>query len=320
MPRPIRIEYENAFYHIMNRGRGGQNIFHNSKYFSSFLDCLSEANKKFGAVVHAYCLMTNHYHLILETPNANLSRVMRHINGVYTQRYNRIKKTDGPLFRGRFKAILIDEDAYLLNLNRYIHRNPIKLVKKLEDYKWSSYQNYLDLSLTPKWLEKSKTLKMLNENGGIRGYKFYTENCEKDNFTDDFYNKKNLPAIIGCDNFKKNLHKKPKILNNKVADQVKINLNKNTAAEALIEMVAKVFKVKKEVILNRQIGRAKNNFPRKLAMYLCQNYASETLTQIQKEFNLKNSGSVSKAIFCVKKEIANGGYCKEMKIIKEIYG
>ena len=92
MPRPERIEYENAFYHAMNRGRGRQNVFHDEPYYQAFLDTLAEVHQRFNCVFHAYCLMGNHYHLLIETPDANLGRIMRHINGVYTQRYNRLKK------------------------------------------------------------------------------------------------------------------------------------------------------------------------------------------------------------------------------------
>ena len=105
MPRPQRIEYENAFYHLMNRGRERHTIFHGDEYYLCFLETLAQAQLRFKCIVHAYCLMGNHYHLLIETPNANLGRVMRHINGVYTQRYNRLRLTDGPLFRGRYKAI-----------------------------------------------------------------------------------------------------------------------------------------------------------------------------------------------------------------------
>ncbi len=101
MPRPVRIEFEGACYHVMNRGRGRQPIFHATAYFHAFLDTLAEAHERFGIVIHGYCLMGNHYHLLLQTPHGNLGRVMRHMNGVYTQRYNRLKPTDGPLFRGR---------------------------------------------------------------------------------------------------------------------------------------------------------------------------------------------------------------------------
>ncbi len=185
MPRPLRICYPNAFYHVMNRGLGRQNIFHGKKYFLTFLDVVAEANQRFGCIIHAYCLMNNHYHLIIETPDANLSRVMRHINGVYTQRYNRLRKTDGPLFRGRFKAILIDEDSYLLQLNRYIHRNPIstkdKLVKDLKDYRWSSYRAFINLSSTPNWLNKDKTLEILGDKGNLKKYKSFNPN-QQDSF------------------------------------------------------------------------------------------------------------------------------------------
>ena len=116
MPRTERLEYENAYYHVMNRGRGRQNVFHGRVYFEAFLDCLAEAHERFAAHVHAYCLMSNHYHLLISTPLANISRIMRHVNGVYTQRYNRLKRTDGPLFRGRFKSIIVDADAYLLQV------------------------------------------------------------------------------------------------------------------------------------------------------------------------------------------------------------
>lgn len=88
MPGPIRIEFENAFYHVMNRGRGRRTIFH----YHDYLQTLEEASQRFGAVIHVYCLMRNHYHLLIQTPRANLSRIMRHINGVYTQRHNRLKK------------------------------------------------------------------------------------------------------------------------------------------------------------------------------------------------------------------------------------
>ncbi|MCU7815442.1 MAG: transposase [Candidatus Thiodiazotropha sp. (ex Rostrolucina anterorostrata)] len=150
MSRPLRVEYENAFYHVMNRGRGRQQVFREAAYYEAFLDCLKEA--------HAYCLMGNHYHLLISTPRGNLSRVMRHVNGVYTQRHNRLRRTDGPLFRGRYKAILVDASSYLLQLSRYIHRNPIEihksLVQQLDDYPWSSYPAYVGKAKPPDWLSR----------------------------------------------------------------------------------------------------------------------------------------------------------------------
>ena len=107
MSRPLRIEYANAFYHVMNRGAGRRAIFNTEDEQELFLSLLSEAHSQYNIEVHSYCLMTNHYHLLIKPPMANLSRAMRHINGIYTQRYNRLNGTDGPLFRGCYKAILV---------------------------------------------------------------------------------------------------------------------------------------------------------------------------------------------------------------------
>jgi len=161
MPRPLRIEYPNACYHVMNRGSAGNAIFHNNKSYEVFLEILGEACQKFEVIIHSYCLMTNHYHLLLQTPKTNLSKFMQHVSGRYTQKYNKFMQTDGPIFRGRFKSILVEKDEYFLNLSRYIHRNPEPLVKKLSSYKWSSYPAYLNLANCPSWLDKKKTSEIL---------------------------------------------------------------------------------------------------------------------------------------------------------------
>ena len=111
MPRPIRIEYEDAYYHVMNRGRDGQEIFHSEEYFELFLAVLSEAHQRSGLQIMCYCWMTNHYHLFVNTPEANLGRARRHINGVFTQSYNRLKKTEWPRSTGREKEIGAEEDT-----------------------------------------------------------------------------------------------------------------------------------------------------------------------------------------------------------------
>ena len=125
----------------MNRGLSYQDIYLADEHHQMFIDTLVEATSMFKAECHAYCLMNNHYHLLLRTPMGNLSRVMRHSNGVYTQRFNSNVNRDGPLFRGRYKGISIDADAYLLQVSRYIHRNPLDagLVTRIDQYRWSSY-------------------------------------------------------------------------------------------------------------------------------------------------------------------------------------
>ena len=145
MSRPLRIQYSGAVYHVMNRGNARCRIFGNSDHYQLFLKCLSETVKMWETKVHAFTLLPNHYHLLLETPLGNLSRAMRHLNHVYTQRYNKMVHRDGHLFRGRYKAILVEEDAYLVELARYIHLNPVKagLVKNPEKHQWTSHRHYL---------------------------------------------------------------------------------------------------------------------------------------------------------------------------------
>ncbi|MFT6906963.1 MAG: putative transposase [Oleiphilaceae bacterium] len=206
MPRPIRINFENAYYHVMNRDRGRQTIFHGDDYYQSFLACLEGASKRFRLEVVAYCLMGNHYHLFVKTPLANLDRCMRHVNGLYTQCYNRLKKTDGPLFRWRYKAILLEADAYAygLQLSRYIHRNPVEikrpLVDKLEDYRWSSYPCYINKTERPSWLYCDLVYDLLGAKQRYEAYARYV-GLGLDEETEIFYGKGNQPAILGGENF-----------------------------------------------------------------------------------------------------------------------
>lgn len=141
MSRPLRLEFSGALYHVTSRGNEKKPIFTDDSDFKIFLSLISEVCHRFNWVIHSYCLMTNHYHLVVETPDGNLSRGMRHLNGVYTQRFNSKHKRIGHLFQGRYKAILVDKDSYLLELCRYVVLNPVrtKMVHEPGDWHWSSY-------------------------------------------------------------------------------------------------------------------------------------------------------------------------------------
>ncbi len=155
MARPLRIEYPGAFYHVTSRGNELKEIFKSIKDRERFLDYLGTANERYGALIHVYCLMSNHYHIFLETARGNLSQIMGHINGAYTNYFNTKRKRSGHLFQGRYKAILVDADAYAQELSRYIHLNPVRagMVEKPEDYLWSSYRGYMGRKKNPEWLE-----------------------------------------------------------------------------------------------------------------------------------------------------------------------
>ena len=126
MARPLRIEYPGAFYHVTSRGNERKDIFKSQRDREKFLSYVESAVVRYGAVVHTWCLMSNHYHLLLETPAGNLSQIMRHINGAYTTYVNVKRKRAGHLFQGRYKAILVEADAYALELSRYMHLNPVR--------------------------------------------------------------------------------------------------------------------------------------------------------------------------------------------------
>ena len=142
MVRPLRIEYPGAHYHLTSRGNAQEDIFRGDADREAFLAVLAAVVERFGWRLYAYCLMDNHYHLVVETPKANLSKGMRQLNGVYTQRFNRRHGRVGPVFQGRFKAIVVDKQAYLLELSRYVVLNPVRArrVKNPARYRWSSYR------------------------------------------------------------------------------------------------------------------------------------------------------------------------------------
>ncbi len=160
MARPLRIQYPGAFYHVTSRGNERKSVFKSKRDREKFLEYLETASLRYGAVIHAYCLMDNHYHILLETPSGNLSQIMRHINGAYTTYFNVKRVRSGHLFQGRFKAILVDMDEYAKELSRYIHLNPVraKMVEKPEDYQWSSYQDYIGSRKPNKWLQREYIL------------------------------------------------------------------------------------------------------------------------------------------------------------------
>lgn len=161
MARPLRIEYPGALYHITSRGNEKKDIFASDRDRKRFLATLSDVVKTYNWICHAYCLMGNHYHLLIETPEGNLSDGMRQLNGVYTQLFNKTRKRVGHLLQGRFKAFLIEKETYLLEVARYIVLNPVRanMVTYPEDWRWSSYRAMIGLCETPDFLTTNDTLR-----------------------------------------------------------------------------------------------------------------------------------------------------------------
>ncbi len=154
MARPLRIEFPGALYHVISRGDNKQQIFLNDNDRNRFLQIYSDINDRLKWITYAWCFMDNHYHFVIETPQATLSEGMRLLNGIYTQSFNHTHGRTGHLFQGRYKSILVDKENYLLELARYVVLNPVRaeLVEKPEDWFWSSYRSTAGLGPSPEWL------------------------------------------------------------------------------------------------------------------------------------------------------------------------
>lgn len=155
MARPLRLEFPGALYHVTSRGDRREDVYLDEIDHQTWLSVLDTVCRRFNWVVYTYCQMSNHYHLVVETPDGNLSRGMRQLNGLYTQRFNRRHGLVGHLFQGRYKAILIQKENYLLELARYVVLNPVRahLVDDPADWPWSSYRAVLGLNEAPAWLD-----------------------------------------------------------------------------------------------------------------------------------------------------------------------
>ena len=174
MARPLRLQFPGAVYHITSRGNARSAIYHTDIDYFTFLRLFGEVCERYNWSCHAYCLMTNHYHLVLETVEANLASGMRRLNGVYTQSFNRQHRRVGHVFQGRYKAILVDKDAYLLEVVRYVLLNPVRahMTKTAGQYRWSSYRAMIGKIDAPEWLAKDWVLSQFAKREKIAQTKF----------------------------------------------------------------------------------------------------------------------------------------------------
>lgn len=316
MSRPLRIEYPGAWYHVMNRGRRSEAIFSNHKDYEMFIALLQDATELWGVKVSAYCLMGNHYHILLQTPLGNLSRFMRHLNGVYTQRYNSTHGYDGQLFRGRFKSILVEEDNYLLEIVRYIHKNPLRagMVSQLEDYRWFSHPDYLASRQEGEWLYTDVILNMLSEKTDIRqAYLKFMHNDNSDKMNGVFKTKR-WPAILGCGSFVSRI--KDEFYEKKRHREVPDSTQLAPDRKQILKEVCRHYGVEEKELLTGQ--RGKENEPRNVAIYLCRTLRNDTLIELGQEFGMSGYSPAGSAVGrVVKKRLKNQDLRKHIEKIKK---
>lgn len=282
MTRPLRIQYPDAFYHVTSRGNERKNIFRKPGDRKQFLSYLNSAYMKYGAVIHVYCLMDNHYHIMMETPRGNLSQIMLHINGAYTNYFNMKHKRRGHLFQGRYKAILIEADSYSGELSRYIHLNPVRanLIEIPEKYKWSSYRFYLGGKNKPVWLHIDFILDYFEGIGAT------PEKRYQDFINAKLYGEYESPlkettgsTILGGEGFIE--HIQATYLKGKGCDR-NLPALRNLAGRVDIEHIYRDV----HVHVNNNVSLS-----RKMTIYLCHKYCGVKLKRIGQYFNISESGA-----------------------------
>ena len=269
MPHPLRLEFPGAIYHIYSRGNERKDVFRLSDDYELFLGILAETALTFDVLIHAYCLMPNHFHLLLETKDSNLSQVMKRLLGLYTVRFNRKHKRLGHLFQGRYRALIVDKDAYFLQLSRYVHLNPVKakLVKNPEDYRWSSMRYYLK-EKSPEFLFRDFTLDSFKSKEAYR--QFVTEGLSQtlDPFKDAIGG-----TFLGTEEF---------------LEKLKARIAKQKANQFHGQEI--LFRKPFLDVLKRC-----DDYPRNLRIYLLSKYARTTQREIGERFNISNT-AVSQSV------------------------
>lgn len=309
MSRPLRIQYPNAWYHVMNRGRRAERIFNDEDDYTMFIELLKEASEAWNIRICAYCLMPNHYHLLVQTPEANISRAMRHINGIYTQRFNRRHGCDGQLFRGRYKSIVVDANSYLLQLVRYIHSNPAKAgIAPMDRYQWSSHKGYLSIARKWDWIYKSFVFRLLSKNkkNWIKKYRQLMSE-EDDGDLAGIIEGKKWPSILGGKSF---------------TDWIKgqyHDLKDDLEVPAIRELAPEADKIKSTVcdyyaVEPASLYRTKRgefNEARNVAAYLLRRLRRDSLKSIGEQLHIRKYSSASSAIERLKIKIKKDRHLKQ---------
>jgi len=280
MARSLRIQYAGAFYHVTSRGNERKDVFKSKTDREKFLSYLKTATDRYDARIHVYCLLSNHYHLLLETPSANLSQIMRHINGAYTTYFNRKHQRSGHLFQGRYKAILVDADEYATHLSRYIHLNPVRagMVSDPKDYHWSSYQYYISRKKAPQWLVSDFVLNFfsLKKSAARKRYCEFVSALVEQEYESPL-SEVFASTILGSLEFVQDIQEK--YITSAKNDRDVPALRKLSRRKTVEEIHAAV---EAELGNNQQMTR-------KVALYICHRYSGRKLKDIGQYFSIGES-------------------------------
>ncbi len=284
MARPLRLTFENAFYHLTARGIRKDKIFYSDRDKKVFLNKMNETFNKYSFVCYVYCLMDNHYHLFIKTPFANISKGMHYLNTSYANYFRAKHNLSGAVFQGRYKSILVDADSYAIVLSAYIHLNPLraKVVERLEDYPFSSYLSYIG-KREPiiKNLDTSFILNQFSndlESARKKYRRYVIENSNLKNPLKKSY--KNI--ALGSDSFIEEIKKKIKqIGKNREIPQTNIQ-EVLVDKDEIIKVISECFNIKEDEIFKNQKG----NIYRQASIYLIKKYTAMPIREIGGVFGL----------------------------------
>jgi len=301
MARPLRIEFEGAVYHVTARGSERGKIYFSKRDYEKFKEYLLEAQEKHKFILHSYVLMTNHYHLIIETPEKNLSKIMHHINSSYTSYINIKRKRSGHLFQGRFKAIIVDKDNYLLELSRYLHLNPVRanMAERPEDYPYSSYCTMISAT-EEKLVHTDTLLNMLASarDDAKRLYRSFVESA-LGKALDSFDGKVYGGVVLGSEEFVKEVLSR---LDDGHLDSEEISHRKALRAtvgkEEIVTLLCDRFGISCE-----ELAGNKSSKVRSTGIYLLKRYSGASNKEIGGLFGGMSYSAVTKAFQRFKKEL-----------------
>ena len=303
MSRPLRISYPGAWYHIHHKTLKKRPLFPGKQYRTAFYDLLQEITNVYGIEIHGYCLLDHEFHLLVRTPDPRLSEAMRHLLSLYTARYNRLQESEGPLFKGRYKSVLIENDMHVVQASRYIHRLPKDIAQQqgnknycLSLWKDSSYRAYIGTVKPQQWLNTKQVLEFFANQNGAALYQIYVDTGQ-DIETDSFYHKKRISPVMGSGDFKRKLSL-TKSFDQYDTDEVPDakTLNKRPEITEIIEKVAGFFETDEKQVLVSPRGRGKQNIPRSIAITLSRNIGGYSLKAIAKAFGVGHYSTISVAI------------------------
>jgi len=286
MARKPRLYFPGALYHVMLRGNSMQKIYHSKEDKIHFEKLIEEGIKRFGHRIHAYCWMNNHVHLAIQVANIPLSKIIQNLSFRYTRWINRKNNLTGHLFQGRYKAILIDAENYLLELVRYIHLNPViaKLVSRPEEYEWSGHRVYLGISTCP-WL----TIEwVLSQDGGdwksaSKRYESFVLDGLDEGYRREFHSGRTEGRILGDDRFME-----------ETLDRVGKGLERKVSLSRIIEVVCKEFKVGTDQLISRDRSWRLSRI-RTLIAYLLLEYGKGNLSDFARYIN-RDISTISNAL------------------------